>query len=187
MVTGHLRKGSEGVDAGFTKPREKHSFIGMPSATISAAVAKDRVLMWHVVPGKWNGDAAAQMYEHHLKPALVRAWGKRGQYTIIEDGDRKGNTSGKGIAAKARAKIYAITLPPRTPSLMPLDYSIWQAIVEKLLHGAPDGVETKDAFLGRLQTTARTLPKGFIKKSIERMRSNIKALNEAKGFTPKND
>ena len=143
--------------------------------------------MWHVVPCTWNGDVAAQMYEHHLQPALVRAWGKRKQYTIIEDGDRKGNASAKGIAAKARAKIYATTLPPRTPSLMPLDYSIWQAIVEKLLDVAPDGVETKDAFLDRLQTTARSLPKGFIKKSIERMHSNIKALNDAKGFTPKND
>ena len=45
MITGHLRKASEGVDRGFTKPREKHSFIGIPSVTISAAVAKDKVIM----------------------------------------------------------------------------------------------------------------------------------------------
>ena len=72
MITGHLRKPSEGVDKGFTKPREKHSFIGMPSVTISAAVAKDKIIMWYVVPGPWNGAAAATMYENQLKPALVR-------------------------------------------------------------------------------------------------------------------
>ena len=43
LVTGHLRKPSEGTDRGFTKPREKHSFIGMPTITISAAVAKDKM------------------------------------------------------------------------------------------------------------------------------------------------
>ena len=92
--------------------------------------------MWHVVEGAWNGAAAAEMYEKHLKAALVRTWGKRSRYNIIEDGDRKGNTSGKGIAAKARAKIYATALPPRTPSLMPLDYAIRNRIVQDVTKGA---------------------------------------------------
>ena len=187
MVTGHLRKASEGVDRGFTKPREKHSFIGIPSVTISAAVAKDKVIMWHVVPGAWNGAAAATMYEDYLKPALERTWGKRARYTIVEDGDRKGNTSGKGIAAKARARIYATTLPPRTPSLMPLDYAIWHAIVKKMIDGAPKKAETKNTFLTRLQKIAESLPKGYVKSVIGRMRGNIESLKDARGYTPKND
>ena len=39
-VTGHLRKPGEGVQRGFTKPRQQHSWIGFPSVQISAAVAK---------------------------------------------------------------------------------------------------------------------------------------------------
>lgn len=189
MITGHLRKSSEGIDRGFTKPREKHSFIGIPSVTISAAVAKDKVIMWYVVPGKWNGAAAAAMYEDHLQPALERTWGKRARYTIVEDGDRKGNVSTKGIAAKARSKIYPRTLPPRTPSLMPLDYSIWHSIVQKMIHNAPktQKTETKDAFLKRLQDIAQSLPKGYVKSVIGRMRGNLQAIIEAKGYTPKND
>ena len=74
----------------------------------------------------------------------MRKWGRRSRYTIVEDGDRKGNTSGKGIKAKARAKIYAMTLPPRTPSLMPLDYAIWYRIITKVMEDAPEGKETKD-------------------------------------------
>lgn len=187
MVTGHLRTASEGTDRGFTKPREKHSFIGIPAVTISAAVAKDKVIMWHAVGGTWNGAAAATMYEDHLKPALVRTWGARARYTIVEDGDRKGNTSGKGIDAKARAWIHAITLPPRTPSLMPLDYAIWHRIMTDLMNGAPSGVETKVEFLGRLRAVATSLPRGYVKSVIGRMRGNVLALVDAKGFTPKND
>jgi hypothetical protein len=189
MITGHLRKASEGTDRGFTKPREKHSFIGIPSVTISAVVAKDKVIMWYVVPGPWNGAAAATMYENHLQPALARTWGKRARYTIVEDGDRKGNVSTKGIAAKARSKIYPMTLPPRTPSLMPLDYSIWQLIVKKMIDGAPKTKksETKEVFLKRLQDIAQSLPKGYVKSVIGRMRPNLQALIDANGFTPKND
>lgn len=187
LIAGHLRKPSEGIDRGFTKPREKHSFVGIPSVTITAAVAKDRVILRYVLPGTWNGQEAARMYEEGLKPALARVWGKRARYTIVEDGDRKGNTSGKGVAAKARAKIFPITLPPRTPSLMPLDYAIWQAICKRMLDDEPDGVETRGAFLERLRTAATTLPKGHVKGVIGRMRSNIQALVDAKGYTPKND
>ena len=187
LVTGHLRTASEGLNRGFTKPRQKHSFLGMPSVTISAAVAKDRVTMWHVIEGSWNGASASEMYEKHLKPALARTWGKRPRYNIVEDGDRKGNTSGKGIAAKARAKIYATVLPPRTPSLMPLDYAVWKRIVDIVMQTAPKGKETKAQFLDRLRSVAKSLPRGFIKATIARMPEIIKALVEAKGFTPKYD
>ncbi len=115
----------------------EHSLVGIPSVIVSAVVAKDLAIMWHIVEGTWSGEAAALMYEKHLKPALVRAWSKRSQYTIVEDGDRKGNTSGTGIAAKARANILPMTLPPRTPSLMPLDFSIWHTILEKVIKGSP--------------------------------------------------
>ena len=53
--------------------------------------------------------------------------------TIVEDGDRKGNQSGKGLAAKKEANICALTLPPWTPSWMPLDFYIWAAIEEKMI------------------------------------------------------
>ena len=187
LITGHLRKASEGVDRGFTKPHEKHSFIGIPSVTITAAVAKDKVIMWHIVEGSWNGAAAARMYEDHLKPALQRTWGKRALYHIVEDGDRKGNTSGKGISSKARAKIVAMTLPPRTPSLMPLDYAIWHKITTQVIDDAPAGTETRAAFLNRLKDIAYGLPKGYVMSTINRMRGNLQALIEARGYTPKND
>ena len=68
----------------------------------------------------------------------------------VEDGDKKGNTSGKGLRAKAACGIFAMKLTPRTPSLMPLDYAIWQKIDENMLTCEPSGKESKGDFKKRL-------------------------------------
>ena len=187
VVTGHLRKASEGLSPCCTKPKERHSFLGIPSATITAAVAKDRVIVWDVVKSQWNGAAAAKMYTGPLSFALKKAWAPKRRYTIVEDGDRKGNQSSKGLAAKQKAKIRAMTLPPRTPSWMPLDYAIWQEIDKRMNGSAPSMVETKAEFLARLEKTARGLPKAFIRKVLARMKGNIKAVIDAGGYHAKND
>ena len=150
-------------------------------------MAKDKVIMWHVVEGPWNGDNAAHMYKAALAPALKRTWGKQRRYSIVEDGDRKGNQSSKGINAKIEMKIDALTLPPRTPSWMPLDYGIWRKIMDDMLATAPPGAESKDEFIKRLKKIARSLPKGFVAKQIDRMKGNVQAVYDAKGWIPKND
>ena len=68
------------------------------------------------------------MYKGPLLSTMRRTYGKSPTYTIVEDGDRKGNQSGKGLKAKKDVNIRALTLPPRTPSLMPLEYAIWTEI-----------------------------------------------------------
>ena len=187
QVTGHLRKASEGLDPDCTKPREKHSFLGIPSVTITAAVADNKIIMWHVVKGGWNGAAAASMYAGPLASALKKKWGPKRKYVIVEDGDRKGNQSGKGVAAKEASKIRAMTLPPRTPSWMPLDYAIWHAIEQRMNESAPDHDETKDEYLARLETAALKLPKPYVRKVIGRMHDNIRAVIDAKGYHAKTD
>ena len=143
--------------------------------------------MWHVTPKSWCGAAAATMYKDALKPALVRKWGALKRFRIVEDGDRKGHYSNKGIQAKKEAHIYAIKLPPRTPSLMPLDYALWHRIATQLMDEAPEGTETKEAFLARLKTIATSLPKSYVKSVLAKMKANLKALKDSKGYTPKND
>ena len=186
-VTGHLRKPQEGLTKGCTKPREKHSFLGFPSVTVSAAVAKDRVIMWSIVEKTWNGTTAARMYKGPLVKALQKTWGKRRQYCIVEDGDRKGNQSGKGLAAKREVKVRAMTLPPRTPSWMPLDYAVWTAIEKAMDETAPHGTESKQEHLARLEKCARSLPRGFVRKVIARMKGNIQGTIDADGYHAKND
>ena len=109
------------------------------------------------------------------------------KFTIVEDGDRKGFQSSKGKAAKAEAQITSFTLPPRSPSLMPLDYSIWKQIDSRMCDCEATGRETQSAFLARLKKCARALPKSCVRATVRRMRANLDALVEAKGHTPKND
>ena len=56
---------------------------------------------------------------------------------------------------------------------MPLDYAVWAAIGNAMDKNAPRGTETKADHLERLAKTARTLPRGFVRKAIGRMRANV--------------
>ena len=70
---------------------------------------------------------------------------------------------------------------------MPLDYAIWHRIVKKDTEIAPAGRESKEDFLRRLRKAAKSLPRGWVKSQIGRMKSNIQALKDARGWVPKND
>ena len=69
------------------------------------------------------------------------------KFTIVEDGDRKGFQSTKGKQAKEEMKITPLILPPRTPSLMPLDYSLWKQIDDTMDECHPRGRESRAKFL----------------------------------------
>ena len=71
------------------------------------------------------------------------------------------------------ALIKTMTLPPWTPSLMPLDFAIWNQIEKKLVDTSPRGTETKEVCLERLRQCARSLPKGFVRNAISRMKANL--------------
>ena len=186
-ISGHLRTKSEGIERGFTKPRQRHAWIGFPSINVSCALAKDRVIMWVPLASSWNGAAAEALYKGPLLTAMRRTWGAKRKYLVVEDGDRKGFQSNKGKAAKAEVGIAPLVLPPRTPSLMPLDYKIWDEIDKLVLQTAPAGNETKEAFLLRLQQCAKTLPRGMVKSAIARFKDNLQAIVDARGYHPKND
>jgi hypothetical protein len=74
-VTGHLRLASEGCEQGFTKPKQNHQWIGIPSVTISAVVSAEKVLVWEVIKGSWNGEKAQELYTGPIKKAFTREYG----------------------------------------------------------------------------------------------------------------
>ena len=71
-VVGHLRYPWEGADRGFTKPRQKHAWIGVPAINIAAVVSGDRIVMFEAVESPWNGEAARKMYQDLVAPALKK-------------------------------------------------------------------------------------------------------------------
>ena len=72
---------------------------------------------------------------------------------------------------------------------MPLDYSIWTAIENKMDKTSPNNkvTESKADFLQRLERAARTLPRGFVRKTIARMKGNIQGVIAARGWHSKTD
>ena len=69
---------------------------------------------------------------------------------------------------------------------MPLDYSLWKQVDDKMFACDPKGRETKAGFLARLKRCARSLPKATVRATVRRMRANLDAPGEAQGCTPKN-
>ena len=179
-ITHHLRTPQEGKEEAFILPKKGHLLLGVPSVEITAAVAKDKIFFWHVTEGNWNGAKAAQMYAA-LGKALHKRYGNRRRYRVVEDGDRKGYQSNRGQIAKKEVKIESWTLPPRTPSWMPLDYCLWDAIENKMLEADVVGDETEELYLARLRRAALTMPPGLINSTILKMKENSQKTYDNKG------
>ena len=184
---GAFRAPGKGLAAGYVKPKKTlRNGDGVKNLLIIAAVGAGKVLMWHAVEGgRWNEQAAADMYTGPLKGALRQEYPERRSHLVLEDNDPTGFKSSKGVAAKKEAKIDILAIPKRSPDLSVLDYAIWQQINKRMRaqeKNWPNGKrETRQQYTARLSRTAKRLPSDFINKSIGDMRRRCKRLLEAKG------
>ena len=62
-----------------------------------------------------------------------------------------------------------------------------RTVIYFVVAGSPEGTETKAAFKARLYRAAKSLPRGFVAKSIDRMKKLIVDVKKAKGYHPKSD
>ena len=78
-VRGVLRKRSEGVAPGCTKPsKQKHKFNAGGYVSILAGICCDRIALWEEVRGRWTSAEAARMYAGPIRQTLQkRRPGKR--------------------------------------------------------------------------------------------------------------
>ena len=100
-------------------------------------------------------------------------------FRVVEDGDPKGFQSGKGIRAKRAQKIHSWTLPPHSPGLMPLDFSLWDEIEGRVLakrRKIED--ESMAPYKKRLNLTAKRLPRQLIQKCLGKMKGNLRGDRE---------
>jgi hypothetical protein len=112
----------------------------------------------------------------------------RRKYTIVEDGDRKGFQSNKGLAAKKEVRISTLKLSPRSPGLMVLDYVIWEKVDAKMQATSPTGRESKDAFVTRLKKCAKSVcTKAFLTKHIGKMKGRLQSVVKSGGYNPPRD
>ena len=76
-------------------------------------------------------------------------------------------------------------MPPRSPDLNPLDYSVWFEINRKMClqesRWPTPKKETRKAFLARLRRTAKSLSADYVNKVTGNLESRLKLLKKATG------
>jgi hypothetical protein len=181
-----FRKKGAGLAKGHVKPRKdlKVNF-GIPSVQVAVAITAKKVLMCHVVKGKWCGTAAAKMYSNSLAPALRKAYPHQRKFKVLEDNDPTGYKSKAGEVAKKNAKIEVFELPKRSPDLNPLDYGFWSAVNRRLrLQEAKfpkTKCETRKQFISRLRGVVLRIPKAVLTPMVRSMKWRCIAVKKAKG------
>ena len=95
---------------------------------VCAGISNSRIVLWHYLPNKWNGELAAATYEGLIIACLRAERGAKRKYRVLEDNDPTGYKSNKAIDEKKKLHIEAVTFPTYSPDLNPLDYSIWEAV-----------------------------------------------------------
>ena len=178
-VRGAYRSAADGLKPHLVKPKGTLKFPAK-SVQVTAAVVKGRVRMWHYVTGRWNGEAAAEMYKGPLLKTLKRAFPGKRSWVVMEDNDPAGYQSRKGAQAKEEAKLVSLRLPKRSPDCNVLDYSLWKEINTRTRaqeQTFPAGfVESEQAYLKRLRRTALGLPEAVVSKAVGDMRRRMQDL-----------
>ena len=185
-VRGVLRKKGKSLRPGHVKPSPKLKIsTGAKGILKTAAVGGGKMLVFHTVVDRWNGDAAAAMYKTVMAKAFKSRYPKAKSYTLLEDNDPTGNLSGKGIKAKQEAKIKVFQIPKRSPDLNVLDYTIWSEIEKRMRaqeRKFPDAkTETRAQFEKRLDKTAMNLEPDYIDRAIMDLKNRCEKLYQAKG------
>ena len=180
------RQPGQGLDVAYVVvPKHLKYNTGIKSARIAGGVGKGRVLIWHDVGKKWNGQVAADLYKGPVRDALRRAFPSKRSFKMLEDNDPTGFKSTKGEKAKKVAKISVFKIPERSPDLSVMDYAVWKEVTRKMRaqerRFKKSKRETRAQYLGRLRRTAIALPPTFVNKAIGNMKERCQRLYEAKG------
>ena len=104
-VRGHLRKRSEGLKKGYTKPDKRKHKGNIGGVNVCAGIINGKVRVWHYIDGPWSGSQAEAIYRNVIGPALKRNHGAKRRFTILEDNDPTGYKSNVAKAAKAELGI----------------------------------------------------------------------------------
>lgn len=137
-VRHQIRTRAEGLLTNYTKPNVKRNRRNLGgSVNVCAGISKNRIVLWKYLTGRWNGEAAANIFAVDIKKVFKRNCPDKARPTILEDNDPTGYKSGVAVATKRRLKYNVLSLPRYSPDLNPLDYCIWTDIERRAMKGGP--------------------------------------------------
>ena len=104
-VRGVYRKKGKSLRPAHVKPKKDMKLsTGARGILKTGGVGHGKILVWHTVPGRWGGDAAAHMYKNVLAKALKKEYPGKKKFRALEDNDPTGNLSKKASPRKLIAK-----------------------------------------------------------------------------------
>ena len=159
---------------------------GAKSVLIAGGVGSGKALLWHVVEEQWCGEEAVAMYTGPLAKALAKQYPTKRKHRVLEDNDPSGYQCGKAKKAKAEnTKLEVFNIPFRSPDLNVMDYYVWDAVERRLREAElrmPDKKhESREEFIRRLRTTAKSLPRDEVSRAIGDLARRAELLYRAKG------
>jgi len=187
-VRGAFRTRGEGLRNHMTKPcPKKHNVFPGATAWVLGGVCGDKIVLWEYIPGRWNAEVASNMYSTAIQAALKKHRPGRRFWTICEDNDPAGFKSGRAVAMKRSLKIRPLSLPPYSPDLQPLDYSLWAEVERRARAVVGDQSVTAAKYRKVLRQAALRLPRPVVSAAVRCMKARVQAVFEAKGGHIAND
>ena len=181
QVRGHLRKPSEGLKKGFTKPNiKKHNVNTGATLSVCAAIIGGRVRVWQYLPKTWCAQAAVDLYKGVIAPALLKHRGKKRSYIVLEDNDPTGYKSNAAKQAKKELNIKPVDFPAYSPDLDPLDFSLWTEVRDRMDQKTVKN-ETAMQYSARLRRTALSIPEPVVRKMLGAMKARAQSIYDHNG------
>ena len=185
-VRGVYRSKGKGLKPGYVKASKAlRQNTGAPGVLVAGGVGHGRVLVWHVICGRWGGAEAERLYRDSVAPALKKKLPRKHGYMVLEDNDPAGNQSARGVRAKDELGLKLFRIPKRSPDLNVLDYFVWSEIERRMrkqeLRWPVARRETRPAFIRRLRRVALDMPAQAITKAIGDMTRRCALLYKSKG------
>jgi len=149
---------------------------GRGGVNIYAAVADGKMVMFSEYR-KWNGQRAA-CKTAELRKRCKELWPEKDVIVLCHDNDKSFN-SNVNSAAEIKHKFDFMRIPARSPEFMPLDYSIWVWILNKMREWEEDhysksgALETGRQYKQRLGDTAFSIPADVVDRALGCMVDHI--------------
>ena len=177
------RTRTEGLEPQYTRPHNKRHRKNLGGALmLCAGIRKNKVVLWKYLDGKWNGQAAEELYRNDIAKVLRRHAPAQAKPVILEDNDPTGYKSNKAKLAKQELGFKVLSLPRYSPDLNPLDFFLWDDIEQRMQNSAPKNrKETVEEFKMRLRKTAMGTSQKLLGKAIASIKDRVSAIFEAHG------
>ena len=107
--------------------------------------------------------------------------GQKRIWKIAEDNDPAGFKSTAGKRAKKNMGAVAVSLPPYSPDLMPLEFSLWKAVEKAATAKIGNKRMTQKKYKDIVHKCALSLPKKTVRKAVSSMYERIAAIYKNKG------